>query len=106
MNPSLEPLADVYVDGQLILVNLIGTPAAEGPSDIALDRKRIDQALEVVGKAAEQLLGALRQLAPTEVSLEFGVGFGVSEGKLLAALVDASATSSFKVSMKWCNPAA
>ncbi|WP_089726440.1 CU044_2847 family protein [Candidatus Thiosymbion oneisti] len=105
-----ELLAFELADGIPVYVETTdtGTDAGlrrvdRGPGDPLKADSRFEEAVGRIRPAAQALLDSLRELnTPEEIGLEFGLKFNAKAGAVIAS-VDSEAT--FKVSIKWKNPA-
>lgn len=79
----------------------------DGPSNVSatsvLQRLDPEELRSTIHAVSESLRQALEQLAPNEVSIEFGLEFVLKTGKLTSVLAEASGAASVKVAVTWKN---
>jgi hypothetical protein len=104
VNGRLEAVpVSVGSDGSVILVEA-HVPASEDPSgeeEVGALSHAFDSICDSLGEATTKLAGALRSLAPDEVTLELGFDVALENGVLVAFLVKGTGTASIKVTVTW-----
>ena len=74
-----------------------------GESEVGLHKASFEEAMkaiEGIGKRLNQVWGAIQ---PGKASVELGIDFTWQAGKVMAVLVDSSATASMKITLEWNN---
>jgi hypothetical protein len=81
----------------------------EGPSDVAaggLLKLDPDDLRKTLRGVSESVRGALVDLTPDQLQIEFGLQLTAKSGKITSMLAEAGATASIKVSMTWVKDTA
>lgn len=94
--------------GQLVEVQLedgtafyVKVLASSGESEVSLRSASFEEAMkaiEGIGKRLNQVWGTIR---PGKASVELGIDFTWQAGKVMAVVVDGSATASMKITLEW-----
>lgn len=75
-------------------------------SEVGLHKASFEEAMkaiEGIGKRLNQVWGMIQ---PGKASVELGIDFTWQTGKVMATLVDSSATASMKITLEWNGKAA
>ncbi|WP_328334695.1 hypothetical protein OHA70_19820 [Kribbella sp. NBC_00382] len=76
----------------------------DGPSNVAsnpLQHLDLDDLRRTVRGVSGTLRGAVDDLVPDEVQVEFGLELALKSGKLVSMLAEAGATATVKVALTW-----
>lgn len=76
----------------------------DGVSNIksgTLQRLDVDDLRRTVRGVSESLRDALKDLAPGQIQIEFGLELAVKTGKITSMLAEAGATATVKVALTW-----
>lgn len=79
-----------------------------GASDVAavgLVKLDADELRDTVRGLSNTLRGALEELVPDQMQLEFGLELAVKSGKVTSLIAEAGATATIKVTMTWAGGA-
>lgn len=77
-----------------------------GPTDVAVTgplRLDAEQLRSTVRGVAASLRGALEDLVPDQVQVEFGLELAVKTGKLTSILAEAGGKSTIKLTLTWSD---
>lgn len=85
-------------DGTTFYVKVL---ESSGESEVSLRKASFEEAMkaiEGIGKRLNQAWGAIR---PGKASVELGIDFTWQASKVMAVVVDGSATASMKITLEW-----
>ena len=74
---------------------------SSGESEVSLHKASFEEAMkaiEGIGKRLSQIWGIIQ---PGRASVKLGIDFTWQAGKVMAVLVDSSATASMKITLEW-----
>lgn len=100
MSESIIPAT--VADGRTVTVRLIGSESDE-LSSVALSDHilNLNDAMEDVASLAATVRNHLERATPTRATVEIGIGFTISAGRLTALVVGAGADVSMKLTLEW-----
>lgn len=77
-----------------------------GEAEVASLEQTLDAVTDAVQKVGAGLVQAMKAVGPTKFNIELGFALTVKEGKLVALLVNGTATANIKVTLEWTRTAA
>jgi hypothetical protein len=97
-----ETVPATVANGRRVAVQLIGDGSDE-LSAVALSDRIFDlnDAMEDIASLASTVRHHLESVAPTRATVEIGIGFSLSAGRLTALVVNPSADVSMKLTLQW-----
>jgi hypothetical protein len=92
-------LVEVHLDdGTTLYVNVHGS---SGESEVGLQKASFEEAMKAIEGVGRRLHQAWRTIQPGMARVELGIDFTLQAGKVMAVLVDSSATASLKITLEW-----
>lgn len=99
---SADIVPATVANGRTVAVRVIGSGPDELSSVALSDRiLNLNDAMEDVASLAATVRDHLERVAPTRATVEIGIGFTLSAGRLTALVVDANADVSMKLTLEW-----
>lgn len=94
-------LADVELPGGgVVQVRIV--EGADGLGSAGLgERLHLNDALAQIGTLATLVRDSLDVVKPTKATVQFGVGFSITGGKLTSLIVDGKGDASLLISLEW-----
>lgn len=108
MEPQLRSVPIDLGDG--VVVRVQATALDESSTELALGeevesdvsvRRRMKEVSDSVVGIARTIKGALDEVKPTKVSIEFGLEFGFEAGQLTALIIQGSEKANLKIAIEW-----
>jgi hypothetical protein len=97
-----ETISAAVSNGRTVAVQLIGEGSDELSAVALTDRVfDLNDAMEDVASLAATVRHHLERAAPKRATVEIGIGFSVSAGRLTALVVNAGAEVSMKLTLEW-----
>jgi len=100
MNDDIIPAT--VANGRTLAIQVIG-PGSDELSSVALRDHifNLNDAMEDVASLAATIRHHLERVAPTRATVEIGIGFTISAGRLTALVVDAKTDVAMKLTLEW-----
>lgn len=91
---------DIVSNDSTIKMEVLQT---NGEKDVSLKKYKIDDLISAVQDVADKVQSMIKESIDqvNEIQLEFGIGFTVSSGKMLAVLVNGNTEANMKISLCW-----
>ena len=77
------------------------TNLRKGEKDIITEPLPFQQITDSIESVARAVLMTLERVKPRKASVEFGVEFAISEGKLIAFVVKGDTVANMKITLEW-----
>jgi hypothetical protein len=94
-------LADVELPGGgVVQVRVVEGSDGLGSAGLG-ERLHLDDALAQIGVLATLVRESLEPVKPTRATVQFGVGFSITGGRLTSLIVDGKGEASLLISLEW-----
>ena len=85
-------------DGTAFYIKVL---ASSGESEVSLHKGSFEEAMKAIEGIGKRLNQVWRTIQPGKASVELGIDFTWQAGKIMAVVVDGSATASLKITLEW-----